>query len=286
MNTTTKLLSVSKARDPIQAICQIPVEKVNIDFLKSQLLPLIMGHTILTPLLSLGTKLYRARVFDSNARPKGKSELSYPPSQLITKDQRAGRAGQTRLYTSTSYTGAILEVKPPPGSYVAVSSWITMKNILLANVGYTSKVLESYNSNRKLPSWCRPSVITNKPTNRLIYRFFGDIFTQESTDGHEYHYKMSAAISECMLGGDVTEGDSEFLGTQVGGLIYPTLAMKANADNIVFIPSLIDNKDLEICEVDLIYIGKNGTQIKLDRATSFKENGQIEWQSQIPDIYE
>jgi hypothetical protein len=53
MKKIPKLLPISKARERINAIRRIPLEseKADIDFIKSRLLPLIMGHTILTPTL-------------------------------------------------------------------------------------------------------------------------------------------------------------------------------------------------------------------------------------------
>jgi hypothetical protein len=56
MKKIPKLLPISKARESINAIRRIPLEneKADINFIKSRLLPLIIGHTILTPTLSQG----------------------------------------------------------------------------------------------------------------------------------------------------------------------------------------------------------------------------------------
>ena len=83
-------------------------------------------------------------------------------------------------------------------------------------------------------------------------------------------YKLTATIAKIFL-----ETQSEC------GIVYPAIAMRANAENFAFTTQLADNQ-LQLENVKWIKINKiqdieQHTVTVLECATSFNKDGQINW---------
>jgi hypothetical protein len=105
----------------------------------------------------------------------------------------------------------------------------------------------------------------------------------------EHLYKLSIAIAEKLYLGPL-QMDSEageFDGEpRFAGIVYPTIAMRANSDNIALIPEFVDRL-LSLETVEWIRVDSKGTDLKyqitkLDFANSFGGDGQIEWKGRLP----
>jgi hypothetical protein len=70
-----------------------------------------------------------------------------------------------------------------------------------------------------------------------------------------------------------------------GGLLYPSMAMRANADNLALKPECVDNH-LNIRKVEYIRVDEadsSGFRVTiLDFADTFDEDGGIQWKGRLP----
>lgn len=101
-------------------------------------------------------------------------------------------------------------------------------------------------------------------------------------------YKLSIAIAEKLylgtlhmdLVGEEFEGERRF-----GGIIYPTIAMRANADNVALVPEFVD-RFLNLEGVEWIRVDLEASDFKyqvtnLDFANSFTADGRIDWKGRL-----
>ncbi len=107
---------------------------------------------------------------------------------------------------------------------------------------------------------------TNKE-NVTVYNYLAKIFTRQIPKNKSYLYKLSIAIANklCM--------------PPLHGLMYPTVAMSGNADNIALLPSFVDHS-LEFVAVEYIEVtrdGEKGSYKILDSATEISEDEKIQW---------
>jgi len=70
-----------------------------------------------------------------------------------------------------------------------------------------------------------------------------------------------------------------------GGLLYPSMAMRANADNLALKPECV-NENLSLRKVEYICVDETGDQgfkvTILDFADTFDEGGRIQWKGRHP----
>lgn len=193
------------------------------------------------------------------------------------------------FYSSIARKAPFFELDVQPGDHVAMSKWRTTKKILVSNVGYAGETFQALKSNRSNPIWGPPDVRIVTPANQLIAKFFAAEFTRVVSADQEHLYKISAAIAEKLYignvnmaaAGDVFEGEPRF-----GGLLYPTIAMRANSDNVALIPEFVE-RYLELMSVEWIRIDSKEPDFKfkvtvLDFANSFSSTGDIEWKGRHP----
>ncbi|MGH6933237.1 MAG: hypothetical protein ACREEE_12480 [Dongiaceae bacterium] len=113
-------------------------------------------------------------------------------------------------------------------------------------------------------------------------------FTRDVPDDQDYRYKLSVAIAERLLGEVIVAqreaGMPEDL--RYAGIIYPTVAMRANADNLALLPEFVDRclalEQVECISVDSVDADKRFTITTHDFANSFAPDGMIEWQGRGP----
>jgi hypothetical protein len=105
--------------------------------------------------------------------------------------------------------------------------------------------------------------------NNFISSYLGSKFTQVVESGEEYKYKLTIAIGRKLL-----------MSNLINGLLYPTIAMSANADNIALKTEFFDLK-MKLVSVEFVKVTEQkGMQYKLnilDSATRIDEKGNILW---------
>lgn len=99
---------------------------------------------------------------------------------------------------------------------------------------------------------------------------------------------MSVAIAEKLLGKlEVDPMNFPFdCEPHFAGILYPTIAMKGNSDNLALIPRFVD-RFLRLEKVEYILVKEKKPDFKydiqvIDFATSFEPDGTINWKGRHP----
>jgi hypothetical protein len=278
---------VETIHEYIKDFLAIDLSSTDVDSLKKSLEIFFRGYMITTPALAIGQLLYRGVKWKE--KPTSLRQVSHPPPEKVLTYQRVNRPGQPVFYSSIAREGAVFELRPASGDHLAVSKWKTTKKIILNNVGYTSSIFQNLGSTRALPSdWGHNEGYSE--SNKLVADFFSKQFTRIVSPGNEHEYKLCTAIAEKHYIGSITSErtfSAEYSETvKFGGLVYPTISMKANADNIVLLPEIADNYltplSVEWLRVDAEGPGDAYQVTKLDFANSFGSEGEIEWKGRLP----
>lgn len=259
----------------ISEIKNLDLSKMEIDEIKELLKLLFTGYALTTPTFDPGIILYRGIPYKD--KPKSILYLSYPPKELA-KINRASRDNQPVFYCATSENVPFFELDMMPGDRLVVSKWKTTKKLLVNNVGYTESNFSKLNSNRNNQKWRNGKeehLETQKEENLIVQDFFAKTFSQSIPKDNVDIYKLTIAIAE-----------THFLGDLFNGLLYPTIPMKANADNFAIKPSFINSDGLlfeEVYFIEITEVHDFKYDIKrLDWANSISTSGNIAWKGRVP----
>jgi hypothetical protein len=146
--------------------------------------------------------------------------------------------------------------------------------MLVNQVGYTRRAFEALSSNRLQAGWGQePAEILTGDGNEEIAEFLAEIFTQPVAQSDEHLYKLTVAVAEKLFAADLLDG-----------LLYPTVAMRANADNFALKPRYADNH-LRFLKAEFARI--DGVRdfaydiTALDTATTLDDDGTIRWKGRL-----
>jgi hypothetical protein len=217
--------------------------------------------------IATGNRLYRAQ--KPRERPPNLSRTSYPPPSCVLEDGRCNRAGESVFYASASRQGAAYESRPTEGERICVVHYTTTHPLPVMPLGYTTTMTEALGSARPLPAHAMvdPPVISRQ--DRLIREFLDELFTATDPGEEHWRYRITIAIAEILRRAPVS------------GLLYPTIAMRANSDNFALKPYVIDRRHLrpyhaEWLEVTGIEESTMSVTIA-DEARTFAKDGSIGW---------
>jgi hypothetical protein len=189
------------------------------------------------------------------------------------------------FYSSLARAAVFFELGVKTGDPIAVSQWRSTGAVWVNNVGFAPGVFRKFGSSRQQPaSWqatpTHPAIESR--ANKLVHQFLADEFSKVIAPDRSYGYKLSIAIAEKLLFGDldvpVGHGPTE---TRFAGLVYPSFAMRANSDNIVLLPEFVDRyfslREVEYIRIDAAEPENLKYEVTVvDFANSFS-NGLIEW---------
>jgi hypothetical protein len=265
--------SIEEVQHTIQELRGLNLASMEIELVKERLGAIIPGYILNSPIIQKDAILYRG--VEWRDKPHKTVDLSYPPSKYVKSLHRAGRAGKSLFYCSMSREAPFFELGIVPGAKVALSHWQTTPPIVVNNVGYHDEVFGSLSSNRDCPFWGKGTEYEKlEKTTAFIKQFFASEFAKIVPPGQEFLYKVSIAIAEL-----------HFSNEMFGGLLYPSMAMRANADNLALKPECVDNH-LSIRKVEYIRVDDadaSGFRVTiLDFADTFDENGGIQWKGRLP----
>jgi hypothetical protein len=278
-----KPLSASELKEAIDALRTLSQKCADIEELKKYLEPIFVGYWAHCPIIPAGTLLHRAVLYEE--RPTHTRNLTYPPAMVVTRHGRVNRVNQPIFYCSVAREAPFFEVHCVAGSKVALSRWRTKSPLLVQSVGYTKSTFGRLASVRNgvpnigIPDGQRPAEEVEVRT--LIHEFFSEEFTKEVAGDDDSAYRLSIAIAERLLRKIVNTKDNEQL--EFGGIMYPAMRMRANADNFALLPTYVDEhttlEQVEYIRVDAV----SDFQYKITRmdfANSWKPDGHILWQGQ------
>jgi hypothetical protein len=219
-------LDLAAARPAIAAIKTLDLRSASVEEIKTLLTAVFRGYQVVAPQFAPGIGLFRARICE---KPANVRELSYPPPHVVGLG-RVNQPGKPLLYCCTSRQAPFFEVRPPAATTLALVHWETTAPMLLNHVGYTSQAFRALGSARPHAGWSDvPAEIPAIDGNVEVAEFISDLFTRVVPRGEEHVYKLTVAVAEKLFAVDLFDG-----------LLYPTVPMRANADNIALKPIYAD----------------------------------------------
>jgi hypothetical protein len=261
-------LDAHAVREAIRALERIDLEAMSMRDLDLCLSPLFRGYGIDAPTFDDAIYVYRGR---KCSKPTMLSEISYPPSHAVTAMGRANDIGESMFYCGTGKAVPLVELGAQPGDLVALSTWKTKGRLVLSHVGFSSKPASFKEATRKLDEIYQfvRSTRERSDLNALVHDYLAHMFSKSVRAEDHHHYKLTTALSRKMLAGSL-----------VNGLLYPTIEMSGNADNIVLKKEAVDRL-LQFVSVEYICV-RAGREMQtdidiLDSATRTDPSGKLHW---------
>lgn len=252
---------------------RMQVDSLEIAEIKQRISARMTGRTVAAPEVAAGTFVYRARRVDDSFHPSRSiclRDLSYPPAAMC-RAGRLNRQGYPLFYASTSKSPLLFELGAEPGEEFVFSIWRMTASPMLSSLGYTSAVFSTLGATREAPSFlpARDNASTDDVDDLL-----SELFAERVPSEKYSHYKVTAAIAE--LHYELLEGGAQ----QFAGVLYPSVAMWANGDNVALRPWFVAanlkwTKALHI-RVDS-FDGKTYSITDLDSARDHDESGALKW---------
>lgn len=255
----------------IQALGKADLLRVSISYLRDQVSLLFKEniHTGIEISPNWG-KLHRAVKYKE--LPLTTDRLSYPihSNETPVSLGRANLPKKPVFYCSANPAATFFELNLQPTETVVLSTWSINDWIKIFPLGYTDETFKELCSNREcplvIPRWERHKNEL-KPENKRVNDYFDRIFMVKD---RQENFKLSAVIAEQFLMSDLE-----------CGLVYPTVAMRANAENFALTTQLVDKK-LALESAKWFRVDKvenfSYTISCLNFADNFTDDGKIDWQ--------
>ncbi|HEX8429064.1 RES domain-containing protein [Hymenobacter sp.] len=243
--------------------------RYSIDLLLGRVRRLLASSAVRCLELPAGTLVYRG--VTCQEPPQQVKDVSYPPPERVSHDQRANRAGVPMFYASATWHPPFFEAGVQPNDEILITRWISRQPLRLVSFHAADQCTDDPHSNRDealrhvldlLPSPVRPTAA-----------FLTKAFTRPVAEDKHHHYRLSIAVAEACE-----------LGHAYDGLLYPSAAMPSLAHNLALHPSCLDTGKLELQYVEHLRVNHVGTESldvrSLDFANSYDANGRLQWLGQ------
>lgn len=272
MTVSGKIVTPVNALAIINQLGRIKSPNVPIEYVREKLEILLTGfaHTSIVIAPAWG-KLHRAVKYGE--KPKFIKNLWYPPKERAGLS-RANLSQNPMFYCSGNPMAIFYELGLKPGDMVATTKWKLKDEILVSPLGYTADAFRRLNASRACPIVVpedKKHMRELDKTNIRIFEFIHDLFTKIVSPGDEYIYKLTAIIAEFFL---TLEPDC--------GVVYPSIAMRANAENFALTPSLVHNRleleSVKWCRVDSVE-NFTFTITPLEFSDTFDKDGLLGWKA-------
>ncbi|MCB2378340.1 RES domain-containing protein [Hymenobacter sp. BT635] len=257
---------MDETRHKIASLQHLDLRKHSIDELVARVQDLLQGHPLRLIEFNPGLLLYRGKACQE--LPTHFRQVSHPPAEWVTDDQRANRAGASMFYCSATWHPPFFEAGVQPNDRIIISRWQSRQPLRLASFGYADICTDDPHSDREkvlekaleqLPGETRP-----------IAHFLTKAFTRSVQDDNQHHYRLSIAIAEACQ-----------LGQAFDGLLYPSAAMPSPAHNLVLHPSCIEQGKLQLQYVEYLTVNRVETEsiavCSHDFANSVLPDGRLQW---------
>ena len=278
------------------------LKMLSIDEIKQRLAPLIKGMVVPSPFLDAGTHLYRGRKIDkefNKADGINYADLIYPPKHKA-KLGRLNRDNESVFYCSVCKEAPFFELQDlQAGCELVITFWRTTEVMYVNNIGYTKPVFDKLGASRPCPQWfavnqrgTTAQAVISLPhfsqdqlekamagdANRELRQALSNHFMYMVNEFETEKYKLTTAIGELHLGS--INGDAQ----NFAGVLYPSVRMWANSDNLALLPWFVD-RHLSFRKAVHIRIDRlHGTKFSitsLDCANKFDENGHLIWLGRV-----
>lgn len=230
---------------------------------------LFTGYKVQAPRFTNPVDVFRARISE---KPLTLTELGPPPSRLVKSYGRGNAPGESVFYCCSSRRVPFFELECKPGDHIVMSMWRTSPGMVLNHIGFTEEAKERLGSNRELHEIYDFVSVTNNfnDLNQMVHEYIGYIFSRPLDSELQQHYFMlTSAIAQKMINGGV-----------INGLMYPTVQMIGNADNIILKSDYFRDR-VNFINAEYIRIeSRKGVEYKItvvDSASQVNSNGELQW---------
>lgn len=274
-NFTQRLLHVPRnalraenARAAMDHLLALDLHQTPPGDIRGMLQTAFTGYQVEARRLQPGIHLFRGRACD---KPGNISAMLYPPPDR-TPLGRVNQPGKPVLYCCASREAPFFELRPSVGTTVAIAQWATTAPMLVNHAGYTRSTFERMGSVRREAHNFQKS--PHPSIDDEITETLAEIFTRSSPQTGDHLYHLTSMVADFLFGDEMFDG-----------LLYPTVAMRANSDNIALKPRYAD-RHLRFLKAEYIRVdevgGFNYKISVLDTASSIDESGAILWKGRGP----
>jgi len=265
----TNLVLIEKdVLEAMQRIETADLKKLTIDEIEAYLTPLFTGYRATAPRFNKGLHIYRGR---KCAKPISLKEVIYPLPSSIRRLGRANDIGESLFYAANGRSVPFFELDCKPGDLIALTKWKTNKKAIVNHIGYSPEIASQLGSGRSLGDLYDFIISTRSYSslNSKVHDYLALKFSKKISGNSQHSYKLTVAIARKL-----------FKNNMFDGLLYPTMAMSGNGDNIVFKCDYVD-KHLEFLSIEYIKIKYKSGMIYdfeiLDSSTIVDKKGNFVW---------
>jgi len=220
----------------ISEIEAIDLRTATVDQIQDLIRVLITGFPTSAIKIFPGQYIHRTRVCE---KPVNICQVTYPPPNAAPMG-RANEQGKPRFYGSIGRGVPFFELNPQVGDKIALTTWKNTEDMLLNRVAFTKENSVSLESKRELENIYTSSDFLEKlsESQLLVNSFLAKWLVKKISQDETNYYKVTAAMSNILMAGEV-----------FAGLVYPTVKMFGNADNLVLAPTFVD-KSLQLVSIE------------------------------------
>ena len=212
-----------------------------------------------------------------------------PPEDCINELGRCNDIGESMFYSSNHFDTAILEVRPIEGQFITVARFLpNSKDGLLPSFKIKPNCIQHLKRIKGFKSCITDFDLSKRDAKFIeVDNLLDELFTEVVIDDESYKYKVSNAITRCMLANIMDDAGNQF---SMNGMIYPSIINNMNSINVLLKPIYAINnfniaslQTFEILEVTNIKVTiklvREGHTIGIKKHPS--EQLDIKWHPEI-----
>ncbi|MGN8004039.1 hypothetical protein ACTJKQ_12675 [Acidovorax sp. 22279] len=245
--------------------------------LRARLEEFLKGYSVKGIELPSGTFVYRARCLGAGfekAHANNISQFHMPPANYASR-QRLNAAGAPVFYCSTAWEPLPYEVRATTGMNLIISSWKLSRSAMVVALGYSKASLTMLGAEREFPEWgVSPGFSSTSKRPAGEEDFLAELLMRPVNDDDLSHYRLTSALAGILLG--KVRGEDRVL----AGLVYPSVSMSGNGDNIAFAPWFANDHLICLGSQEHAIVDRNGMEIEtkcVDRSILIGEDGSVSW---------
>lgn len=256
--------------EKINKLRLLDLENVEYDFIVEKVSELVIlasqakalhEATTVACTLKKGERLFRAH-FKHNKddkltrekTPTYVSSILAPQKKLVKGFQRCNPPQSPMFYASTCIERSLRECRANTGDFLFLSEWEVIEDLNITSVttNIPDKLLHSHS---------------------ILFNFFADKFIQRIHHTFSYEYKLTAAITQVLLG--VKKKNSS-----LAGISYPSVVSKKRGENFALLPEF--QSKLKLVKTQKVEIAKTTpleyVWVEIESTTNFYNN-RINWRT-------
>ncbi|UAL10946.1 hypothetical protein [Caulobacter segnis] len=215
-----------------------------------------------------GATFFRGRIMEQ--RPSLISEISAPPPSRC-KLGRVNQEGESIFYAATARAAVPFEIRIQEGQTFALGHWKLRRKLTAIVVAHHQSIF-ARNGSQRFPPLSFQGPWSQENAYRIGEQMLAEVFGADSNDENHKCSSFIASIIRTMK----LDGGFGY------GLLYPTMAMGCNADNVAVKPRLADSH-LELEHVEFLRLtkweGLVGSLETIAVARKFSR-GKINWETE------